>query len=202
MFILQRCKSEQRLAVGWLSFASGLSAGRGGAKLGRKLYQAMREGRWEEAEQDWQKTPKREKTSARRAQPWVETCLTHRQGADWRFQQGEAMNPSRGLGAMEGNNAHVIAQRMKGKGRSWSHRGALHMAKVRELIQNQEFHTWYRTSPSPSASPEPLIEKSTSRKQRDATSWLRIDLPVLHSSDSQLDWVRNLRRHINSHRLN
>jgi len=173
-----------------------------GRDFGRLLFQAIREGRWEEAAQLWQEAPKRKKSTARRAQRWVETCLIRRQGADWRIERGEESVTLRGLGAMEGNNAHFIAQRMKGKGRSWSLRGALHMAKVRELVQNRTFHTWYRTPKPPPASPEEHMLKSTKRKPRDVASWLRVQVPILHSADSQQDWVRNLRRHINGHLLN
>jgi len=173
-----------------------------GRDSGRLLFQAIRGGGWAEAAQLWQEAPKRKKPRARRAQRWVESYLLQRQGADWRIERGEESVTLRGLGGMEGNNAHFIAQRMKGKGRSWSLRGAWHMAKVRELVQNRAFHTWYRTPNPPPASPEEHMLKSTRRKPRDTASWLRVQVPILHSADSQQDWVRNLRRHINGYLLN
>ena len=105
---------------------------------------------------------------------------------------------------MEGNNAHLIADRMKGKGRSWSRRGALRMAKVRELVLHQEHRPYCRP-----AKPHPDAMKVSTQKteqvrrhRRDTSSWLRADVPVLHSDASQQDWVRRLRLHINGHRLN
>ena len=66
---------------------------------------------------------------------------------------------------MEGNQAHLLAGRMKkGKGRSWSPTGARHMAKVRELLANQELKPWcYRQEhiPRPEKTPRPTPPLST-----------------------------------------
>jgi len=175
-----------------------------GKEQGQRLFQAIREGRWEEAEHIWKTSPKRTKASARKAQRWLTTLLEHHLGEDWRFQLHVDADDARGLGAMEGNNAHLIADRMKGKGRSWSRRGALRMAKVRELVLHQEHRPYCRP-----AKPHPDAMKVSTQKteqvrrhRRDTSSWLRADVPVLHSAASQQDWVRRLRLHINGHRLN
>ena len=56
---------------------------------------------------------------------------------DWRFQV-EAWEGARGMGAMEGNLAHLIAARMKGRGRSWRREGAWNMGKLLESKANGE----------------------------------------------------------------
>ncbi len=175
-----------------------------GKEQGQRLFQAIREGQWEEAERIWMTSPKRTKASARKAQRWLTTLLEQRLGDDWRFQLNVDANAARALGAMEGNNAHLIADRMKGKGRSWSRRGALRMAKVRELVLNQEHRPYCRPAkPSPdSMHVSTQKTKQAQRHRRDTSSWLRADVPVLHSAESQQDWVRRLRLQINGHRLN
>jgi len=175
-----------------------------GKEQGQRLFQSIREGRWEEAEHIWESSPKRTKTSARKAQRWLTTLLEQRLGEDWRFQHHVDIDAARGLGAMEGNNAHLIAGRMKGKGRSWSRRGALRIAKVRELVLNQEHRPYCRPAKPPPDALDVSTQKTEQvwRRRRDTSSWLRADVPVLHSAESQQDWVRRLRLHINAHRLN
>jgi hypothetical protein len=172
-----------------------------GKEQGQALFQAMRQGRWAEAEKLWGEAPKRTQSSAQKAQRWIETCLATHTGSDWRIHLKSSDDAMRSLGSMEGNGAHLIADRMKEKGRSWSRQGALHMAKVKELVLNQEIRHWC-WPPLQSLSQPLAPPPSKSRKRRDTSTWLRADVPVLYGTKPQREWVRRLRYHINGHRLN
>ena len=127
--------------------------------------------------------------SAQKAQRWIKTCLATHTGSDWRTDLDRPDDAMRGLGSMEGNGAHIIADRMKGKGRSWSTLGALHMAKVKELVLNQEIRDWcWPATQSVSQPPAPPPPKS--RKRRDTATWLWAKVPVLHGNHPQREWVR------------
>ncbi len=115
-----------------------------GRELGERLYAAIRAGRWGEAEAIWATAPRREGQRAQEATRWLAGLLVRRDGVDWRVQVKQAPADARGLGAMEGNLAHLIADRMKDKGRSWSRRGAIHMAKVREQVVNGTLSHWWQ----------------------------------------------------------
>lgn len=175
-----------------------------GKEEGARLFQAIREGRWEEAERIWETSPRLTTPKAREAQQWVSRLLAQRLGEDWRVQQAVEANTVRGMGSMEGNNAHLIADRMKGKGRSWSRRGALRMAKVRELVVNQVHRPYCRRAKPPSPLEPASIQERAQRKRRrhDTSSWLHAEVPILHSAESQQECVRRLRQYINGYRLN
>ncbi len=137
-----------------------------GKKQGQALFQAMRQGQWQEAESVWAEAPKRTQASGQKAQRRIETCLATHTGSDWRIAMGCPDEAMRGLGGMEGNGAHIIAHRMKGKGRSWSSLGALHMAKVKELVLNREIRDWRRPATQPvSQPPAPPPPKSRKRQE-------------------------------------
>ena len=98
------------------------------------LYEALRQGGWKQAREMLSKaTPSRKEG---RARAWVEKVIREERGADWRVQAGVEIEEGRGMGTMEGNGAQILARRMKGKGMSWTGRGAGAMAKVRELLTN------------------------------------------------------------------
>jgi hypothetical protein len=68
-------------------------------------------------------------------------------GADWRHRlPPEALRAvapdARGMGTMEGTNAHLLAKRMKKKGMAWTVPGARRLAKVRELVANGALAPW------------------------------------------------------------
>jgi hypothetical protein len=86
--------------------------------------------------------PVREGKQAQRARQWVEKVVTKNWGLDWRERQDKVPEEAAGLGCMEGNQAQWLAARMKGKGRSWSPQGAYHMAKVQELLANDDLQRW------------------------------------------------------------
>jgi hypothetical protein len=114
---------------------------------------------------------------------------------DWRVRLGVNEEEGRGLGCMGGNEAHLLAGRMKGKGRSWSPAGAYHMAKVQELCTNQEMDRWcYRP---PLIGKQPLRSKGHTRRRRaDPGEWLQASVPVLHGPAENAPWVKWLHRKI------
>lgn len=181
-----------------LARATGRALGR---EHGQALYQAMRAGDFPAAHAIWQQAPRRKNKSAQRPICWLDKLLAEQQGQDWRCHLGFDPASQRGLGAMEGNGAHLIADRMKGKGRSWSPSGARHIAKVRELLLNDELDTWCRRKTH-----MPLHSASSQRPKcrkhpPDRAAWLQATVPVLHGPHSQRPWVRYLFNQIHCHRL-
>ena len=119
-------------------------------------------------------------------------------GLDWRVQIKRAPADARGLGAMEGNLAHLIANRMKGQGRSWSRQGAIHMAKVREQVVNGTLRRWWRRpSTRPSFAPRPS-RTGHPRHRRQDDVWLQARLPALQGSYARNPfrlWLEHTLRH-------
>lgn len=169
-----------------------------GKDHGRLLYDAIRSGNFTAADTIWQQAPKRKHKSAKRDIRWLEKLLIAQQGQDWRSQIGLATSLQRSLGAMEGNGAHLIADRMKGKGRSWSRRGALHMAKIRELILNEELLNWGWRIPHSTTTHAPPIQHPKRRKPRNRSGWLQASVPALHGPHNQRPWARRLKSQIHS----
>jgi hypothetical protein len=79
--------------------------------------------------------------------------------ADWRGRVPPAFVPpdARGLGTMEGTNAHLLAKRMKHKGMAWRAAGARAMAKASELVTNQALAPWCHHPPAGGAPPAPRV---------------------------------------------
>lgn len=161
-----------------------------GSEAGKLLFQAMRSGDFDSAAVLWHNTPRRNFKSIRPITRWLDNLLADRQGQDWRLQAECTDDTVRGLGSMEGNVAHLIAGRMKGKGRSWSRQGAIHMAKLRQLILNDELEQWCRRQPhrtSCSANRQPYR-----RRRRDTDSWLHAAVPAFYGPASHRPWIRSL----------
>lgn len=177
------------------------AAGRAlGKENGSALYDAMRTGDFPAAYTIWEQAPKRRRKSAQRPIRWLDKLLAEQQGQDWRYQLGLDPASQRGLGTMEGNVAHLIADRMKGKGRSWSRQGARHMAKVRQLILNDELDAWCWRPTETSRPRSSTIQRLDRHKPRsDASSWLQASVPALAGPHSQRPWVRYLRNQIHPH---
>jgi hypothetical protein len=166
-----------------------------GAEVGQELYGALRAGATAEAERWLARAPVREGKEAERDARWVRKVTAEGWGLDWRVRLGVDEDAGRGLGCMEGNEAHLLAERMKDKGRSWSPLGAQHMAKVQELVANEEMDRWcYRLPPSEPAS-KPSQGRS-SRRRTDGGEWLQASVPVLHGPAENAAWVEWLRQMI------
>ena len=157
------------------------------------MYEAMRRGDWKQAREILSKvTPSRKEG---RARAWVEKVIREERGADWRIQAGVEMEEGRGMGTMEGNGAQILARRMKGKGMSWTERGAVAMAKVRELLANGELNQWCgrRTAPNSVGEP-PVAVRATAREKRNQGEWLQAGVPSLYGPHASRPWARILRQ--------
>ena len=171
-----------------------------GAQVGQELYGALRAGRASEAQAWLQHAPLREGKQAQRDARWVQKVAQEGWGLDWRVQLGVAMEEGRGLGCMEGNQAQLLAARMKHKGRSWSPAGAHHMAKVRELCANHELDPWcYRKVRTDR--PQRLNTRRRRVQRTDLGDWLQASVPVLHGSAENDPWVQRLRQKIHPSHL-
>jgi hypothetical protein len=164
-----------------------------GAQVGQELYGALRAGQTAEAEEWLQQAPRREGKQAQRDSRWVKKVARERWGLDWRVRLGGGAQEERGLGCIEGNQAHLLTERLKGKGRSWSPPGAHHMAKVLELLANGEMDAWcYRPTHIEK------LPKRHSRKPRprrsDPGQWLQASIPALHGPSQNAPWMQRLRQ--------
>ena len=187
------------------SFHLSRSCGRAmGAELGQALYQALREGQTSRAQALLlaDDAPARESKQAQQAYRWVSKVAQKGWGLDWRIRQKVTDDKARGLGCMEGNIAHLLAVRMKGKGRSWSPSGARHMAKVRELLANQEIQRWcFRQTDIEVIPQKPRIR--TRPGNTDPCQFLQASVPALDGPFPNRPWVLWLRQLIHpSHLLN
>lgn len=159
---------------------------------GAELYQAVRKGEWTTARDLLEQArPARER---QRGWLWIRKVIAEQRGADWRSQAGLAEEVGRGLGTMEGNEAQIWARRLKGKGMSWSRKGARNMGKVLELVTNGEIGQWCGRpvqSPRPQQRPAP---QRTKRRQSDPAEWLQASLPALRGPAAAQPWVQALRQ--------
>jgi hypothetical protein len=173
-----------------------------GAQAGRELYQRLRTGNAAKMQASLSQTPLREGKQTLRASQWVEKVTREQWGLDWRVRQGATLEDARGLGCMEGNQAQLLATRMKGKGRSWSPQGAYHMAKVRELLTNGEVQRWcFRHRHS--AIPKPRYTHHPCSQPYSPDQWMQAAVPAFYGPSPNAPWVQYLRQLIHpAHRLN
>jgi len=117
---------------------------RRGWKQGKDIYEVIRSGAiWiGEAEE-------REGKTAQKAREYVIQRL--KKGVDWRKKVEslgiEVPEGARGLGAIEGNESNLFADRMKDRGMSWTISGAHHMGKAIELAHNGDLRRWCGRKP-------------------------------------------------------
>lgn len=163
---------------------------------GRAFYQALRQGKTDEVRRLWAIAQRKKGSSAQRALKWLETHLTDPEVVDWRIRAESAPPQAHGLGGMEGNIAHLIGRRMKGKGRSWSVQGALTMAKVQQFVSNREVSRWCRrTPPTPLPMLQPASRQPGCKQRHNTGDWLQARIPALHGripSDPTLLQLRHL----------
>ena len=176
-----------------------------GAEIGQALYHALREGQTSRAQAllHAEDTPSRESKQAQQAYRWINKVAQEGWGLDWRVRQKVSDDSARGLGCMEGNLAHLVADRMKGKGRSWSPSGARHMAKVRELLANHEFQRWCFRQAVDSVELPPKKHIRPRPRNTDPCQYLHASVPSLYGPYLNRPWVQWLRQCIHpSHLLN
>ena len=166
-----------------------------GAQVGQELYGALRAGQASAAQEWLQQVPLREGKQAQRESRWVKKVAQEGWGLDWRVQLGVARDEGRGLGCMEGNQAQLLAARMKHKGRSWSPAGAHHMAKVQQLCANDELEgCCYRKMENDR--PQRPDSRRCRAQRTDPGDWLQASVPALYGPDQNAPWVHRLRHMI------
>jgi hypothetical protein len=167
---------------------------RKGWENGHDMYAAIRCGR---VRRTLGELEEREGKTAQKARDYVLKRLE--KGADWRekameyeitedFQIPEG---ARGLGAIEGNESNVFADRMKDRGMSWTIAGAVHMGKAIQLAFNGELGRWCGRKPLDSG-----VRKSTlSFDLFDELDGYgkRTALPTLEGPHASRPWARRLR---------
>ena len=169
-----------------------------GGEAGQTLFETMRHGDFDTATHLWEDPPKRKHKSAQPAIRWLTRLLTNHQGQDWRAHRHCEDETLRALGTMEGNIAHLVADRMKGKGRSWSRHGGLHMAILRQLIVNDELALWCRRQPH-SPPPRLTTKKPYRKRTRDTASWLQVAVPALQGPHANRPWTQILKKQVYPH---
>jgi len=164
--------------------------------MGQALFQALREGQTFRAQALLQAedAPLRETKQPQQAYRRVSKVVQEGWGFDWCIRQKVTVDTARGLGCMEGNLVHFLTVRMKGKGRSRSPSGARHMAKVRELLTNQEIHRWcFRQPEREKLSPKQRIR--TQPQCTDPGQFLQASVPTFYGpfpNKPWVQWIRNL----------
>jgi hypothetical protein len=94
-----------------------------------------------------------------------------------------------------GSVGHLLSERMKGKGRSWSPAGVHHMVKVQELLVNEEIeHLCYRSKSIAQAAKH--SKGKSGRRRTDGGEWLQDSVPALHGPAENAAWVERLRHKI------
>jgi len=180
-----------------------------GSALGRALSRALQAGDREEVRRLWPQVPEPGERAPKRRQAtwrWLQAHLDDpRMVRWWRqvgiFEEEEAMET---LGHIESLVGAVVAQRMKGKRRHWSSRGAQHMAKVLQVVWNREVKRWCGRSSPRSVMEPPVIRPSrraVRRPRQDPGAWLRVRVPFLHGPLPTQPFLLRLRNRF-MHRLN
>jgi len=114
--------------------------------------------------------------------------------ADYRL--GTAEDGLRGIGAIEGNVDKLIATRMKKRGMSWTKCGGNRMARLINLREAGELHSWVnRRFDKAKTISSPEREHQIKRRYvgKDSAGWLEANLPALHGPHANRPWARALR---------
>ncbi|WP_460038723.1 ISLre2 family transposase [Thermaerobacter litoralis] len=167
------------------------------AEAHQQLAEALTEGKpWAEVEAILKAAARRARGEAReRVQELKQYLKNH-----W---DGIVANPeARRLGAIEAENYHVLARRMKRRGAAWSERGARHLARLLAARANNELDRFTRPAwrrrhggPAPSAPQRAVLRHPPSLAElEEAATWLRARIPALYGPHSDREWVRVLRR--------
>ena len=150
-----------------------------------------------------------------------------KKGIDWRLKVADSelaseipedvmdnvMDNARGLGAIEGNESNLFADRMKDKalgqslskemkdrGMSWTIKGAQHMGKAIQLVANEELDKWCGARPSEVREQKEGLSFDLVESQ--SGSHARGQLPALIGPHAARHWITVLRNMtVNTHRL-
>jgi hypothetical protein len=104
--------------------------------------------------------------------------------------------PIEDLGAVEGNIDKTLANRFKKRGMRWSIPGALSLAKVGQMIVNQEWDSWWPIEANPirlKLDLEKVVSLDFDKGVNDKYDYT-YSLPVLSGPHQDRPWVRSLKR--------
>lgn len=159
---------------------------------GQGVYQAIREGKREEALKLLSRAKPRPGEHAKKALASVRRQVD--KGVDWRRQGVKVPSGARGLGTMESQGDKLIANRMKKRGMSWTIGGAQRMAKVIQLVANGELGQWCGRPPSSREkgifTPAPQGKRHRAREPGEG---LQAKIPALTGPHASRPWVQALR---------
>lgn len=116
-------------------------------------------------------------------EPWL---------ADWRLHLADP-GDLRSLGAMEGNVGKLASFRFKGRGMSWTIKGAHHMCQVIELRENRKLAS---LADHPSRQPQRIQQAFQTVREhirQDPEAWLAASVPLLQT-ESGKPWVKEVLR--------
>lgn len=95
------------------------------------------------------------------------------------------------MGAIEGNIDKILANRFKKRGMSWSPSGALNLAKIGQLIINDDWENWWPKEP------EVIFKQIKPQKEVQLPKEDKYDhkycLPVLVGPHQDRAWVKQLK---------
>lgn len=168
------------------------ACGRGfGKELGAQVYQAIRSGDSQKANQLIDSAEPTDNKTARKDRKYVKANVL--KGIDWRQRVQQVPCSARGLGTMESNGDKLIANRMKKRGMSWTIKGAHHMAKVIQLRRNGELSSMCTSRIGPASPKQPSSPMPTSRQKPSDSKWLQATIPALVGPHHSRPWVQSLR---------
>ncbi len=99
-------------------------------------------------------------------------------------------------GAVESNVNTVICSRLK-KGRSWSKHGAISLLKVKEMILNGNWDSWWgkdRNHPIRLTPSKPPLSASCFTKEAYSSPVIQAKIPALDGPNQDKPWVGVLRK--------
>ena len=116
-----------------------------------------------------------------------------------RIEDKALRNRIKGTGAMESNVDKFLAHRFKKRGMSWSEKGALSLLKVKEVIANKEWDSWWLEDRDRKIEicPEPLKQLSAKnlwRRQKNVLPIVEGHIPALEGRDRNEQWAQVLRQ--------
>lgn len=101
------------------------------------------------------------------------------------------------MGAIEGNIDKILANRFKKRGMSWSLSGALNLAKVGQLIINDDWDNFWPTEPE--VFPKQIEPQEEYHLPKEDKYDRKYSLPVLVGPHQDRAWVKQLKELISIH---
>jgi hypothetical protein len=100
-------------------------------------------------------------------------------------------------GAVEPNIDKLVAHRFKGKGKSWSKRGAQSLLKICQAIKNNQWKNWWYKERGKKIEIKPIFKgalTAADMKRRKIAPFIETELPCYRGPDQSKPWVGILHR--------